>query len=83
MRDFLISLGTNEDARKAYEDYTRTSYTFEELTARVLPKGVDPLLKETYLSDEDFYEVFAMSKEDYEKKPKWKREEIKKQVGLY
>jgi len=51
--------------------------------AKVLPKGVDPVNKEKYLSDEDFLSMFGITKAEYEKKPGWKRELLKKQCGIY
>jgi hypothetical protein len=38
---------------------------------------------QSYLSDEEFASVFNMSKDDYAKKPQWKREELKKKANLY
>jgi hypothetical protein len=39
--------------------------------------------KEEYLTDEQFKEVFLMSKEEFQKLPKWKREMKKKELGLF
>eukprot|EP01127_Copromyxa_protea_P017777 TRINITY_DN5465_c0_g1_i1.p1 TRINITY_DN5465_c0_g1~~TRINITY_DN5465_c0_g1_i1.p1 ORF type:complete len:878 (+),score=230.53 TRINITY_DN5465_c0_g1_i1:150-2636(+) len=71
------------DGREVFKEYIRTVYTFAELTAATLPKGVDPTNKEKYLSEEEFASLFGMSKDEYEKKPSWKRETLKKQAGLY
>eukprot|EP01126_Amoeba_proteus_P049270 TRINITY_DN5750_c0_g1_i2.p1 TRINITY_DN5750_c0_g1~~TRINITY_DN5750_c0_g1_i2.p1 ORF type:complete len:1043 (+),score=243.74 TRINITY_DN5750_c0_g1_i2:209-3337(+) len=71
------------NGREVYQEYIRTVYSIEELSSKTLPKGVDPTNKEKYLSDEDFESLFGMSKEEYEKRPAWKRETIKKQAGLY
>jgi len=72
-----------QDARHAFKDYTQKIFTFEQLTQKVLPKGVDPTIKETYLADDEFKEIFGMTKEEYSKKPKWKTEDMKKKAGLY
>jgi len=71
------------DAREAFKDYVQEMYTYEQLTAKVLPKGVDGTKKESYLSDEEFGTIFGMSKDEYSKRPKWKRDELKKQFKLY
>jgi len=71
------------DGREVLKEYTRTVYSIAELTAPTLPKGIDPTNKEKYLSDEDFLSLFGMTKEEYEKKPGWKRETLKKQAALY
>jgi len=58
-------------------------YTLEELQRTVPPEGVDPTKKEMYLSDEDFQEVFGMTKEQYETYPEWKRLNMRKERGLF
>lgn len=45
--------------------------------------GIDPALKEQYLSDEQFQEVFEMSKDAFKAMPLWKRQGKKKKVGLF
>ena len=36
-----------------------------------------------YLSDEDFQEVFQMTKKEYTEKPEWRRVQMKKDAGLF
>lgn len=64
------------------KEYDRT-YTFAELTGSNRPKGLDSTKLETYLSDEEFKTHFGVQKEDYAMMPRWKREKIKKDLGLY
>jgi len=45
--------------------------------------GVEPAERETYLSPEDFQEVFKMDKESFAKLPKWKRDNLKKRALLF
>ncbi|KAM9839521.1 supervillin a [Aulostomus maculatus] len=68
----------------------KTTYPLEELVARPLPEGVDPLRLEVYLSDEDFQSVEAsgkkaleMSREEYGAMPGWKQVNLKKAKGLF
>ena len=58
-------------------------YTFEQLTAATLPEGVDPTQKEQYLGDDEFKKLFGITKAEYNSQPAWKRNNLKKKVGLY
>ncbi|RVE72778.1 hypothetical protein OJAV_G00041410 [Oryzias javanicus] len=51
--------------------------------ASELPEGVDPVLKEKYLSDGDFIDVFGISKDDFVSLPQWKQLKLKKEKGLF
>eukprot|EP00929_Paragymnodinium_shiwhaense_P062404 TRINITY_DN3115_c0_g1_i1.p1 TRINITY_DN3115_c0_g1~~TRINITY_DN3115_c0_g1_i1.p1 ORF type:complete len:559 (+),score=147.34 TRINITY_DN3115_c0_g1_i1:64-1740(+) len=46
-------------------------------------RGVDPSRREEYLADDVFADLFKMSKADFAKLPKWKRDQAKKPLGLY
>jgi len=46
-------------------------------------KGIDPARRETYLSDAEFQATLGMSKADFEKLPKWKKDGEKKKHGLF
>lgn len=48
-----------------------------------LPSCVDPANKELYLNDEDFQQIFAMSYEQFDVLPRWKKLDLKKKVGLF
>jgi len=63
--------------------YVRQEYTYQELLADPLPKGVDRTQLENYLTDEEFKQVFKMSREEYLNIPKWKHAQLKKDVGLF
>ena len=45
--------------------------------------GIDPERKEEYLSDEQFEEAFGIGKDKFAAMPKWKRQQKKKDVGLF
>jgi len=55
--------------------------TIEELRKR--PADLDQSNLENYLSDADFKKIFKMTKQEWEKAPKWKKESLKKQEGIY
>ncbi|XP_058875616.1 supervillin-like isoform X2 [Acipenser ruthenus] len=68
----------------------KTHYPLDELLARPLPEGVDPLKLELYLSDDDFEEIEStmkkaldMVREEYEALPAWKQVKVKKAKGLF
>ncbi|KAM9775332.1 supervillin a isoform X12 [Syngnathus typhle] len=68
----------------------QTAYPLEDLLARPLPEGVDPLRLEVYLTDEDFEGVGAcgkrgleMTREEYDSMPAWKQVNLKKSKGLF
>ncbi|XP_014674756.1 PREDICTED: supervillin-like [Priapulus caudatus] len=62
---------------------TSMVYTLEELRQRPLPHHVDPLKLESYLCDDDFEEVFKMTKEDFDQLPFWKQRKLKLPTGLH
>lgn len=45
--------------------------------------GVDKNNREQYLSPDDFEATFKMSKEDFSKQPKWKRDKMKQDLHLF
>jgi hypothetical protein len=45
--------------------------------------GIDPTVKEQYLSDEQFQTAFGMGKDEFRKMPLWKRQNQKKKAGLF
>eukprot|EP01092_Planopodium_desertum_P007657 TRINITY_DN3155_c0_g2_i1.p1 TRINITY_DN3155_c0_g2~~TRINITY_DN3155_c0_g2_i1.p1 ORF type:complete len:247 (-),score=17.07 TRINITY_DN3155_c0_g2_i1:73-714(-) len=71
---------TLEEALKVY---SRKEFSYDELLADPLPEGVNPTKLETYLSDEEFEEIFKLSRDEWNKLSDWKKEESKKQVYLY
>jgi len=64
------------------KEYDR-EYTWEELTAKKKPKGLDNKHLEKYLPDSVFEEKFGMTKEKFWGMPSWKRTTIKKKVGFF
>lgn len=64
--------------------YTVTAGAFSwEQLKHALPEGVDPAQKEEYLSDAEFAQVFGMDKAAFRAMPKWKRDQNKKNKGLF
>jgi len=68
---------------KVLSTISRLTYTVEELRAKPLPDGVDPNHLETYLSLEDFQQLFQMNKEDFYRLPAWKQSKLRKDKALF
>merc|ERR1712014_111735 len=64
------------------KDYER-EYTWEELTAKEKPKGLDYKHLEKYLPDAVFEERFGMTKDKFWHMASWKRTQKKKKVGFF
>jgi hypothetical protein len=58
-------------------------YTFQQLTGASLPEGVDATMKEQYLLEDEFKSRFGMSRGEFNALPMWKKNGLKKKVGLY
>eukprot|EP00742_Colponemidia_sp_Colp-10_P001498 GILJ01001608.1.p1 GENE.GILJ01001608.1~~GILJ01001608.1.p1 ORF type:complete len:830 (-),score=172.89 GILJ01001608.1:131-2620(-) len=65
----------------SFADPAATKFPVDLL--RTNPAGVDPSKKELYLSDADFLTIFGMDRAAFEKEPKWKQVQKKKDVGLF
>ncbi|KAM9791401.1 supervillin isoform 8-T9 [Syngnathus typhle] len=62
---------------------SQNMFPLDQLRARPLPEGVDPLRLEIYLSDRDFEEALEMKRDEYERLPGWKQVNLKKAKGLF
>lgn len=72
-------IGLLEDEVKKYH----TFHPLEVLQRQIPPEGVDVMKKEMYLTDEDFVDVFGMTKEEYLKFAEWKRINLRKDHNLF
>ena len=69
-------------AKKAETVVARKLYTYEDLKTKDLP-GVPKNAKEEYLNDEEFPVVFGMERQDFERLPMWRRQNLKQKAGLF
>jgi len=58
-------------------------YKLEDLKKKPLPDGINALIIETYLSDEEFEQVIGMSKKNFYLLPQWKQNKLKQSAGLF
>jgi len=61
----------------------RSQYPLEVLQKRPLPEGVDATKLVDYLSDADFEKAFHMSRDDFFKMARWKRDDLRRKVNLF
>ena len=65
-------------------DATGQTYSYEQLKhPGPFPAGIDVTRRETYLSAGDCERLFGMTAEALAQMPKWKRNNLKKKVGLF
>lgn len=58
-------------------------FIYRELVEKQYPKGLDGSILEKYLEDDEFMKVFEMTSDEFAKLPLWKRQKMKKEMGLY
>lgn len=76
---------TMGSARRTYKG----NFTYEQLKSRAnqaehpFPPGIDTRNREQYLTDDEFEYIFKMSKADFNRQTKWRRQELKKRYNLF
>eukprot|EP01130_Rhizamoeba_saxonica_P002278 TRINITY_DN12116_c0_g1_i1.p1 TRINITY_DN12116_c0_g1~~TRINITY_DN12116_c0_g1_i1.p1 ORF type:complete len:1609 (-),score=370.52 TRINITY_DN12116_c0_g1_i1:51-4877(-) len=65
------------------EKYQRTTYPYQRLLMDPLPVNVDGSILESYLTDDEFVEIFQMAREEYDVLLQWQKDKKKKEVFLY
>ncbi|XP_059152876.1 advillin-like isoform X2 [Physella acuta] len=58
-------------------------FTYADLLKKTPPKGVDLSRKERHLTEEEFSQIFKMTRLQFEQLREWKQLELKKKVGLF
>jgi len=61
---------------------TANIFTYEELKQGI-PEGVDPTRKEDYISEEEFFGLFGMKRNQFKSLPKWKQNNQKRNLCLF
>ncbi|PNY04664.1 villin-2-like protein [Trifolium pratense] len=84
------SNGNSESKQENVEDgndsqNSQRVFSYEQLKAKSGShlSGVDLQRREAYLSDQEFETVFAMTKEAFNKLPKWKQDMLKRKFDLF
>ncbi|XP_076943018.1 villin-2-like [Bidens hawaiensis] len=78
------SVKETAEEEKGCED-TQSTYTYDQLISKSTNPvtGIDLKKRETYLSPEEFEEIFKMPKEKFYGLPRWKQDHLKKKVDLF
>lgn len=58
-------------------------YKLDDLKKKPLPDGINELILESYLSDEEFKESLKMNKKKFYLLPVWRQNELKQTAGLF
>ncbi|XP_028657729.1 actin-binding LIM protein 2 [Erpetoichthys calabaricus] len=82
----LAQYETDHDSTWGTREYKVYPYEMLSVTNRVrvkLPKDVDRTRLERHLSPEEFFQVFGMTLEEFERLALWKRNDLKKNARLF
>lgn len=79
----IPDLNELQQVKQELEKLGKKIYTYKQLTSRPLPEGVDQTKLESYLSDEEFNQIFKMTKEEFYKMQKWKQNRKKQELDLF
>lgn len=62
----------------------KITLTFDQVKRGVeLPPNVDPRIREQYLDDAIFLQLFKVDKKQFMNLKQWKREDMKKKIGIF
>eukprot|EP01114_Cavostelium_apophysatum_P010431 TRINITY_DN2412_c0_g1_i1.p1 TRINITY_DN2412_c0_g1~~TRINITY_DN2412_c0_g1_i1.p1 ORF type:complete len:1379 (+),score=482.22 TRINITY_DN2412_c0_g1_i1:221-4357(+) len=64
------------------KEFNRT-YSYEDLVNKTYPKGIDTSKLEELMADEEFEQIFGVSKEGFRKYPIWRQQKEKRERGLF
>eukprot|EP01133_Synstelium_polycarpum_P007235 gene7235-8411_t len=64
------------------ELYTK-KYSYDDIVNKRYPKGIDGSRLEEYMSVEEFFKIFSMSLEEFQRLPLWRKQSLKKELQLY
>jgi len=76
-----VAAAANDPFKEGLDPKTN-KFSYEVLKSS-FPPGVVPTKKEYYLSDEEFTRVLGMTHAQWDALKQWKRDQKKKEVGLF
>ena len=83
-KGYFLSLKGTILERRPTVNYISDFYPYEALKSGVeWPSNVDPTRRETFLSDDDFFNIFQMTKEEFRQLPNFVRKRIKQEKELF
>jgi len=78
----ITKLNVKAIAKQAETVVARKKYTLADLQGKEIP-GVERGRKEEYLNDDEFVIAFGMERENFERLPPWRQQNLKKKAGLF
>ncbi len=83
-KKYLKSMKGTILERQTVVDYVSNFYPYSALKAGVQwPSNVNPAQRETYLKDNEFFEIFQMTKEEFRRQPNFVRKRMKMEKELF
>ena len=62
----------------------KITLTFEQVKRGVeLPPSIDPRIREQYLDDATFLQLFKVDKQQFMNMKQWRKEDMKKKIGIF
>jgi len=58
-------------------------FTFEDIKTQRTARSLNPICRELYLADDEFFAIFGMTKKEFYDMKLWRQRELKKQKGLF
>ena len=77
-----VASSTSDGPEPTPKNWDGKYYTLVDIRQRRVP-NVDLHNRELYLSPEEFYKTFKMSKVEFQKQPKWKRDKLKSAIHIF
>jgi hypothetical protein len=81
-----VNSGLNElvSPSPEYLSPEKITLTFDQVKRGVeLPPNVDPKIREQYLDDASFQELFKLDKKQFMNMKQWKKDDMKKKIGIF
>lgn len=78
-----VAMTSVEPQAPSYKTPAETGLFSLEVLKTSVPPGVNPSLKEEYLVDAEFASAFGCDKKAFAAQPKWKRDQKKKDLGIF
>eukprot|EP00927_Polykrikos_kofoidii_P053845 TRINITY_DN48382_c0_g1_i1.p1 TRINITY_DN48382_c0_g1~~TRINITY_DN48382_c0_g1_i1.p1 ORF type:complete len:959 (+),score=208.00 TRINITY_DN48382_c0_g1_i1:88-2877(+) len=78
----------DEDLEEDFHDPDKHKFDIADLRRRPHgpwspPEGVNPRIRERYLTDDDFQRLFGCDRPTFDSQPKWRQQAKKKELGLF
>jgi hypothetical protein len=83
LNDIQLERIASQDLQLSPDHSVSPTFSYAVLLQRPLPEGINPHSLQSYLSEEEFVEVFGMSLHQFTQLPEWIQMGRKREVGLF